>query len=651
MSNTKIEPTFISAGFSNWKKALEKFKSHEISACHKEAMLRVVNAPKSGDIGEILNVQHSLEKENNRKNFLKILTNVQYLAKQNLAFRKGNNEQDSNFIQLLKLRSEDDQELSKWLDKNRNKYTSHENQNEILKLMANQVLTEISNLLRNSDFYAIMVDETPDLSSKEQAVICFRSVNDKLEVSEDFYGLYQVDSTKSDDMFQMVQDVLLRLNLQISKCRGQCYDGARNMSGCLNGLATQIQRLEKRALYIHCYGHSLNLGCADAIKEIPLLRNTLDYAHEITHFIKASPKRFAIFNRLKQEISDENIGIRVLCNTRWTVRADSLESILNNYGILIDTFEECLEDATDSKVRATIGGIISNMKTFESYLGFQLAKNLLSKCDILSKALQNPKLSAAQGQNMAKNTIEALRAMNCDLKFEEFWEHVSRESSEHEIDEPFLPRQRKRPKRFQSDNQNTSAPKTPKEHFKKIYHDSFEKLVKFIEERFTQVGFETYKHLENLILNVAQSKDFSEDFEFVTQFYESDFDKSRLKSELEMFQAAFSSQSMLQEPTFKDILEYFTSENPDLLILLSEVRKLMKLILVMPATNATSERSFSALRRVKSYLRTQMGQERLNNSMVLHVHKDFTEKIDLKKVANEFVAGHEMRLQRFGKFT
>ena len=71
----------------------------------------------------------------------------------------------------------------------------------------------------------------------------------------------------------------------------------------------------------------------------------------------------------------------------------------------------------------------------------------------------------------------------------------------------------------------------------------------------------------------------------------------------------------------------------------------------MPATNATSERSFSALRRVKSYLRTQMGQERLNNSMVLHVHKDFTEKIDLKKVANEFVAGHEMRLQRFGKFT
>ena len=63
--------------------------------------------------------------------------------------------------------------------------------------------------------------------------------------------------------------------------------------------------------------------------------------------------------------------------------------------------------------------------------------------------------------------------------------------------------------------------------------------------------------LTEMILNVAKGKDFSEDFEFVTQFYESDFDKDKLKSELEMFQAAFSSQSLLQETTFKDILEYF----------------------------------------------------------------------------------------------
>ena len=40
----------------------------------------------------------------------------------------------------------------------------------------------------------------------------------------------------------------------------------------------------------------------------------------------------------------------------------------------------------------------------------------------------------------------------------------------------------------------------------------------------------------------------------------------------------------------------------------------MKLLLVMPATNATLERSFSALRRIKSYLQATMSQERLTAS-------------------------------------
>ena len=55
------------------------------------------------------------------------------------------------------------------------------------------------------------------------------------------------------------------------------------------------------------------------------------------------------------------------------------------------------------------------------------------------------------------------------------------------------------------------------------------------------------------------------------------------------------------------------------------VCKLLSLVLVMPATNAVSERSFSCLRRLKSYLRATMSQSRLNNVMVLHVHENLTD--------------------------
>ena len=72
-------------------------------------------------------------------------------------------------------------------------------------------------------------------------------------------------------------------------------------------------------------------------------------------------------------------------------------------------------------------------------------------------------------------------------------------------------------------------------------------------------------------------------------------------------------------------------------------RVIIQLVLVMPAKNATSERSFSALRRVKTYLRTKMSQKRLNHLLILNVHKERTDTLDLKDTLNSFVKGSQHR--------
>ena len=53
-----------------------------------------------------------------------------------------------------------------------------------------------------------MCDEATDVSNREQAVICLRSVQDNFEVKEDFIGLYELFSTKSDSIFNALKDVL-----------------------------------------------------------------------------------------------------------------------------------------------------------------------------------------------------------------------------------------------------------------------------------------------------------------------------------------------------------------------------------------------------------------------------------------------------------
>ena len=71
----------------------------------------------------------------------------------------------------------------------------------------------------------------------------------------------------------------------------------------------------------------------------------------------------------------------------------------------------------------------------------------------------------------------------------------------------------------------------------------------------------------------------------------------------------------------------------------------------MSATNAMSERSFSAMRRLKTYLCSTMGQSRLNHVMLLNINKESVDSLHIDKIANQFIQGSEHCLCKFGKFT
>lgn len=135
---------FVSKGFSNWKDATISFRKHDSSGCHKEAVEKMITLPATTrDVAEMLYSLHSSEKAANRKCLLKILSNLRFLARKGCAIRGGGDhehETDSNFHQLCKLQCEDDSVLEEWLQKKKEKYTSHEVQNKILKVMALRVL-------------------------------------------------------------------------------------------------------------------------------------------------------------------------------------------------------------------------------------------------------------------------------------------------------------------------------------------------------------------------------------------------------------------------------------------------------------------------------------------------------------------------------
>ena len=223
------------------------------------------------------------------------------------------------------------------------------------------------------------------------------------------------------------------MNLSMFKLRGQCYDVASTMRGARSGVTKRILDEEPRAVYTHCYGHSINLAASDAVKQTKVMRDALDMTHEITKLIKYSPRQEAIFRDLKQgsEMSSgsHSPGIQVLCPTRWTVRADSLASIVNNYDLLQCTWEEAIKIARDTETKARINGVAAQMKTFNFLFVTLLGELLLRHTDNLSQTLQKKAISAAEGQQVGRMVIATTVAKSVD------------------VGEPEVPRQRKVPKR------------------------------------------------------------------------------------------------------------------------------------------------------------------------------------------------------------
>jgi len=316
----------------------------------------------------------------------------------------------------------------------------------MLEIMACTVQRRILSKITESPFLALMVDETTDISNKEQLVFVIRRTDADLNVHEDFLGMHEMKSTDAESITSTIKTVLLRLDIPITKLRGQCYDGASTMAGARNGVAAKIQQLEPKAVFTHCYGHALNLSVNDTVKKCKTMRDCLDTCYEVIKLIEFSPKRNAMLNSIKEEVGDDAPSVCTLCPTRWTVRAQSIASILANCKNIQDLWDEALEGSLNSEMKARIQGVSSQMETFQFLFGILLAEMVFRHTDNLSKTLQKPELSSLQGYEIAMLTVKTLQSIHTESNFDLFWEKVDKLRSSVTVSNPCLPRKRKVPK-------------------------------------------------------------------------------------------------------------------------------------------------------------------------------------------------------------
>jgi hypothetical protein len=131
-------------------------------------------------------------------------------------------------------------------------------QRDIVQCFANEVLHSILDELGN-DVFCLLVDESMDVSCKEQMTMVLRYVDQRGTVKERFVSLVHVTETTSSYLKSAIDSLFTKLKLSLNQVRGQGYDGASNMRCEFNGLQSLIMRESSTPYYVHCFAHQLLL--------------------------------------------------------------------------------------------------------------------------------------------------------------------------------------------------------------------------------------------------------------------------------------------------------------------------------------------------------------------------------------------------------
>ena len=186
---------------------------------------------------------------------------------------------------MLKTFAETDKDLFSHLNSPRAKnatYISSRSQNEIINVIGYDViLGNIIAEIKTAQYFSVLADEV-SCHNVEHLPICLRYVDGECNIREEFVAyVVKLDRVRVTDIADAIVECVENLGLSLSDLRGQGYNAAATMSGCMAGVQAKIRKKQPKALYTHCAGHSLNLAILNSCS-VPPIRNCIDHIKSIT---------------------------------------------------------------------------------------------------------------------------------------------------------------------------------------------------------------------------------------------------------------------------------------------------------------------------------------------------------------------------------
>ncbi|XP_058734484.1 uncharacterized protein LOC131606207 [Vicia villosa] len=580
---------FISTGFRGWKKvktgkhcAFLKHIGSDPCSPHNNAMKACQDLlNQNGHIRNIFQAQSSTEIMKNRLRLKTSIDTVHWLTFQACAFRGRDESKESlnqgNFLQLVKLLACYNDEVAKVVLENapsNSKYTSHKIQKEILHILSSRVKKYIREEIGDSKF-CIVVDEARDESKKEQMSLVLIFVDKEGFIQERFFGLARVNDTTSLTLKQKVCDILSLHSLDVSNIRGQGYDGARNMRGEWN--VTASREVKPIHQFFDKVTLVVNVVCSSTKRHDELQASQLD---EIEHLLE--------IGEIVTGKGENQIGLN------YASRGDADSAY--NY-----------------------------LKSFDFIFILHLMKEIMGVTNMLCQALQQQSQDVVNDINLVCSTKTLIQELRED-GWNKLFTCVKSFCEKHDIEIPDL-----------DDVHST----TRFEHYFRveIFFTTIDKQLQELNSRFSEQA------IGLLTLSCALSpKDNYKAFNFdtictlVEKYYPMDFNEQErinLQFQLRHFIIdARQASSLKNLSTIQNLCSYLVATGKNGIYYL--IDRLFRLVMTLPISTATTERFFSAMKIIKTRLRSKMEAGFLGDSMTVNIEREIAANIDSETIIDDF---------------
>ena len=633
---------FVNKPCTNWKDFHELCSLHIHCKYHETAVELASNFEKmfrnpKGDIAHLLDQSLAEQESKARKALLPIVKTVLFCGRQGLALR-GHNERsnivthsghnDGNFRALLRFRIDaGDADLQHHLEtasKNA-QYTSPSIQNELIVCAGKLITDEIAARVNAAKSFAILADETTDSSCKEQLSVCVRYVHYDAyghpQLREDFVGFVDVSSDlTAAGLSTAILNTVQSVGIDISYCHGQGYDGASAMSGRLHGVQAIIMQLYPLALYTHCASHCLNLALGKACT-VPVIRNMLGVVSELLNFFSHSAQRSRLLEETVEKLQEDDVipasrrkRLTHLCETRWVERHESLLALVELFPAVLRCLETMQVEGNASTSR-NASLLLNSLKNCANIVGLAVAQHISSLLLPLTTQLQSKSLDLIACCAEVDAVVVVLRQYRESADaFADIHSKASAlcDVAGTEITVPRVTgRQRHRANIAPEVQQEGGNQQTPQELYFRVnvFNPFVDYLLTELHDRFVCHKSNAFA-LQCLVPKFSQKASLA-DIQPAIRMYENVLEgtASDVEAEFALWRTKCVNGTVCADNAF-DALENCPSVYPN-------IKFLLQILTTLPVTTASAERTFSMLRRLKTWLRSSMCDERLTGLALL----------------------------------